>query len=372
MKKRCSPERNGASHDLSSLTQRTDVRPLHARRPAALRGLRKRPPDRPRQERRDARLASCRPDSRNLAPRRRRSTGGDSRPPDARGISPTTRRGIPRPTQSQLGPRASPGLPYLRPIRRCLEPDHRLVGKPHSACKQSPVVLHHRDCADRPQLRRLVGSCHRYDPPRASAGQHSPQFDQSRMLGCPPHRTFHSARHAGAALQRPRTTRPPPQRSHDLLLRRHLLPVQAQRDQSGQTSHSLPGPGIMIAMTIPRCRLRVRSIARAAAPLVVLSLATAVLLLFPPARFSFYPQCPIHEYLHLQCPGCGGTRALVALLHGHLAQAFHFNALFTLLLPLAAARSILCYIRFLQRKPLRWPQASPLAMHAALAVTAAF
>jgi hypothetical protein len=128
----------------------------------------------------------------------------------------------------------------------------------------------------------------------------------------------------------------------------------------------------MIAMTIPRCPLRVRSIARAAAPLVVLSLATAVLLLFPPARFSFYPQCPIHEYLHLQCPGCGGTRALVALLHGHLAQAFHFNALFTLLLPFPVAGGILCYIRFLQRKPLRWPQASPLAMHAALAVTAAF
>ena len=125
-------------------------------------------------------------------------------------------------------------------------------------------------------------------------------------------------------------------------------------------------------MTIPGGYLRGRSIARAAAPLVVPSLATAILLLFPPARFSFYPQCPIHEYLHLQCPGCGGTRALVALLHGHPAEAFHFNALVTLLLPLAAARSILCYIRFLQSKPLRWPQASPMAMCAALAVAAAF
>jgi hypothetical protein len=128
----------------------------------------------------------------------------------------------------------------------------------------------------------------------------------------------------------------------------------------------------MIAMTILWRRIRVRSIARAAAPLVVLSLAATVLLLFPPTRFSFYPQCPIHEYLHLQCPGCGGTRALVALLHGHLAEAFRFNALIALLLPVAAACGILCYSRFLQRKPLRWPQPSPLAMHAALAVTAAF
>jgi hypothetical protein len=128
----------------------------------------------------------------------------------------------------------------------------------------------------------------------------------------------------------------------------------------------------MIAMTIPWRRIRVASIARAAAPLVILSLATTVLLLFPPTRFSFYPQCPIHEYLHLQCPGCGGTRALVAMLHGHLAEAFHFNALIALLVPVALACGILCYSHFLQRKPLRWPQPSPLAMHAALAVTAAF
>ena len=127
----------------------------------------------------------------------------------------------------------------------------------------------------------------------------------------------------------------------------------------------------MIAITIP-CRIRVASIARAAAPLVVLSLAATVLLLFPPTRFSFYPQCPIHEYLNLQCPGCGGTRALVALLHGHLAEAFHFNALIALLVPVVIACGIPCYSRFLQRKPLHWPQPSPLAMHAALAVTAAF
>jgi hypothetical protein len=128
----------------------------------------------------------------------------------------------------------------------------------------------------------------------------------------------------------------------------------------------------MIPVRISGYRIRIASIARAAAPLVVIALATAVLLLFPPAQFGFYPECPIRQYLHLQCPGCGGTRALAALLHGHLVEALHLNALITLLLPFAAPYGIRCYSLFLQRNPLRWPQASPLAMHAAAALTAVF
>ena len=119
-------------------------------------------------------------------------------------------------------------------------------------------------------------------------------------------------------------------------------------------------------------RIHVATISRAAAPLAAIAIATAVLFLFPPTQFRFYPQCPIHEYFHLECPGCGGTRALAALLHGQLAEALHFNALITLLLPFAVAYGILSYYHFLQRKPLHWPQASPVAMHAALAVTAFF
>ncbi|CAN5532243.1 hypothetical protein BH10ACI4_BH10ACI4_15610 [soil metagenome] len=61
----------------------------------------------------------------------------------------------------------------------------------------------------------------------------------------------------------------------------------------------------------------------------------ALLILFPPDRYPFYPACPIATYLHLQCPGCGATRAFAALLHGHLSEALHLNALTTLLLPIA-------------------------------------
>ena len=55
--------------------------------------------------------------------------------------------------------------------------------------------------------------------------------------------------------------------------------------------------------------------------------AACVLLRFPPAGSRFYPRCPVFFWLHLYCPGCGGTRALAALLHGRLNEAAHWNAM---------------------------------------------
>ena len=62
----------------------------------------------------------------------------------------------------------------------------------------------------------------------------------------------------------------------------------------------------------------------------------AVLSLFDPAQHSFYPFCAFHRLTGLNCPGCGGLRALHQLLHGHVAAAFRFNALVVLGVPVAA------------------------------------
>jgi Protein of unknown function (DUF2752) len=105
---------------------------------------------------------------------------------------------------------------------------------------------------------------------------------------------------------------------------------------------------------------RIATTVRAATPLTLVAAAAAVLLRFPPTQSAFYPQCPIYAALHLTCPGCGGTRALAALLRGHLGLALHFNALITLALPFAVGYGIVCYWRLLQGKVFRWPQ-PPLA-----------
>jgi hypothetical protein len=52
-----------------------------------------------------------------------------------------------------------------------------------------------------------------------------------------------------------------------------------------------------------------------------------VLYTYPPLTSGFYPQCFFKQVTGFDCPGCGSTRALHALLHGRVAEAFRFNPL---------------------------------------------
>jgi hypothetical protein len=65
---------------------------------------------------------------------------------------------------------------------------------------------------------------------------------------------------------------------------------------------------------------------------VVLGLVTLgiglVVYCFDPSQTPFYPGCAFHRLTGLNCPGCGATRALHALLHGHWREALQDNALF--------------------------------------------
>ncbi|GGG63771.1 DUF2752 domain-containing protein [Edaphobacter dinghuensis] len=119
-------------------------------------------------------------------------------------------------------------------------------------------------------------------------------------------------------------------------------------------------------------RARLAAIGRAAAPLAVVAIAVGVLLRFPPESYTFYPACPIYRSLHVQCPGCGATRALAALLHGRVAEAMRLNMLTTMLTPFAAIYGAICYRRFLRREPLQVPRLPHSAVYITLALAAIF
>ena len=69
----------------------------------------------------------------------------------------------------------------------------------------------------------------------------------------------------------------------------------------------------------------------------LLGIAGAVFFLNP-ATHQFYPVCQFHRLTGLNCPGCGMTRALYALLHGDFATALRDNALFVFALGALAVR----------------------------------
>lgn len=74
------------------------------------------------------------------------------------------------------------------------------------------------------------------------------------------------------------------------------------------------------------------------AALAAVVLATVVFF-FNPVTSSFYPVCQFHRLTGWNCPSCGATRGLYALLHGHLLVAMRDNALMMIGLALFPARA---------------------------------
>ena len=90
---------------------------------------------------------------------------------------------------------------------------------------------------------------------------------------------------------------------------------------------------------------------------------SGVLYTCSPTEHSFYPICVFHALTGWQCPGCGGTRALYQLLHLHLGQALHHNALVTLLAPAALAWFVFWYASMVFRGQSPTPRISrPVAV----------
>jgi len=69
----------------------------------------------------------------------------------------------------------------------------------------------------------------------------------------------------------------------------------------------------------------------------------AMVFFFNPSTHGFYPVCLFHSLTGLNCPGCGMTRALYALLHGNFRMALKDNALFVLTLAALVIGSV-CFL----------------------------
>ena len=73
---------------------------------------------------------------------------------------------------------------------------------------------------------------------------------------------------------------------------------------------------------------------------LVITIVIALLLVFgfiyfavDPASSNVFPRCTFLTLTGYKCPGCGSQRAIHALLHGDVAEAFRFNALLLVSIP---------------------------------------
>jgi hypothetical protein len=65
----------------------------------------------------------------------------------------------------------------------------------------------------------------------------------------------------------------------------------------------------------------------------LLAAGAAYLFVFEPGKTGFFPICMFRFFTGFTCPGCGTTRALHQILHGHLLTAFTLNPLFIIAIP---------------------------------------
>lgn len=65
----------------------------------------------------------------------------------------------------------------------------------------------------------------------------------------------------------------------------------------------------------------------------VLLAGSAYLFVFEPGKTGLFPVCLFRFLTGFQCPGCGSTRAMHQLLHGHVVAAFELNPFFLFAIP---------------------------------------
>jgi len=74
----------------------------------------------------------------------------------------------------------------------------------------------------------------------------------------------------------------------------------------------------------------------------LLAAGAAYLFVFEPGKTGFFPICLFRFFTGFTCPGCGTTRALHQILHGHFFTAFTLNPLFIISIPFL----LLAFLRY--------------------------
>lgn len=108
------------------------------------------------------------------------------------------------------------------------------------------------------------------------------------------------------------------------------------------------------------------------AALGAVAAASAYVAAVDPGHPGHYPTCPFLAVTGHYCPGCGTLRMVHALTHGHVAEAFGYNALAFLALPAVAYLWVRWAAAARRGRPLQATLLRPWAIIAFTVVTVVF
>ena len=100
--------------------------------------------------------------------------------------------------------------------------------------------------------------------------------------------------------------------------------------------------------------------------------AIAAVLLFPFYRvgasvvFAVIPSCILHDWFHIYCPLCGGTRAVEELLHFHWLESLRFHPFVMVFALLIGVWYGIAWVRLVRGKSLFVEIPKPLSISLAI------
>lgn len=108
------------------------------------------------------------------------------------------------------------------------------------------------------------------------------------------------------------------------------------------------------------------------AVLAAVAAGSVLVALVDPNEPGHYPTCPFLAMTGYYCPGCGGTRLVNALTHGHVGTAFGFNPLVFLLLPVFGYLYVRWTVLTVQGRPMGSALLRPAVVYAFVGLLAAY
>ena len=84
--------------------------------------------------------------------------------------------------------------------------------------------------------------------------------------------------------------------------------------------------------------------------------------------FALIPPCVFREYLGVYCPGCGGVRSVVSLIHGDFLQSFIYHPFVIYAAVMLILFIVISTVSLISKGKVKMPELHPVYIYIGIAV----